>query len=345
MFQVDRPDSRRKPMGAAYDVVALGNAILDVIAPVDESFLVKHEIPKARMNMIDEARCAYLYGVLPDNRTETSGGSAGNTIAGLCSLGARAAFLGKVADDQTGAIYISDMRRVGADFFGDPLIGGPATARSMIAVTPDGERSMNTFLGASTEFAAADVRTDVIAGGEWLYLEGYLFDKPSAQRAFVHACEIAKASGRKVALTLSDVFCVTRHRSSFIHLVKSHVDLVFANESELLALYETESFDEAVSAVRRDSRLAAVTRSELGSVVIAESETWTAPANRVDKVVDATGAGDQYAAGFLFGLTHGLSLPDSARLGNLAAHEVITHIGPRPATSLHALGKASGLLT
>jgi len=307
--------------------------------------LLEHDIPKARMNMIDEARCAYLYGVLPENRTETSGGSAGNTIAGLCSLGARAAFLGKVADDPTGSIYIADMKSVGADFFGEPLIGGPATARSMIAVTPDGERSMNTFLGASTEFAASDVRSDVIAAGEWLYLEGYLFDKPSAQRAFVHACEIAKLSGRKVALTLSDVFCVTRHRSSFIHLVKSHVDLVFANESELLALYETDSFDEAVATVRRDSRLAAITRSELGSVIISDSETWSAPAKRVERVIDATGAGDQYAAGFLYGLTHGLSLPNSAQLGNIAAHEVITHIGPRPEKSLQALARDAGLIS
>jgi sugar/nucleoside kinase (ribokinase family) len=331
-------------MGATYDVVALGNAILDVIAPVDDDFLIAHDIPKARMNMIDEARCAYLYAALPKDRTETSGGSAGNTIAGLCSLGARAAFLGKVADDVTGSIYVADMKRVGADYFGAPLVGGPATARSMIAVTPDGERSMNTYLGASTEFAPNDVRADVISGGEWLYLEGYLFDKPTAQRAFVHACEIAKAAGRKVALTLSDVFCVTRHRSSFIHLVKSHADLVFANESELLALYETDSFDDAVSQVRRDGRLAAVTRSELGSVVLSETNTWTIPATPVDRVTDATGAGDQYAAGFLFGVTHGLSLPDAARLGNLAAHEVITHIGPRPATSLRDLASAAGLI-
>lgn len=326
-----------------YDVVALGNAIMDVIAQVDDAFLETHTIPRARMNMIDEARATYLYDALPRDRVETSGGSAGNTIAGLRSLGARAAFMGKVANDALGEAYVADMQRIGADFFGAPLIGGPATARSMIAVTPDGERSMNTFLGASTEFAAGDVVAEAVENSSWLYLEGYLFDKPAAKTAFVHASEIAQKAGRRVALTLSDTFCVDRHRDSFRHLVRTHVDLVFANEHELLALYETDDFNAAVEAIRADSQLAAITRSEKGSVVITRGDTVTTPATPVGRIIDATGAGDQYAAGFLYGITHGQSLADCAKLGHIAAGEVISHLGPRPSVSLRDLAHGAGL--
>jgi sugar/nucleoside kinase (ribokinase family) len=329
-------------MATRYDVVALGNAIMDVIAEVDDDFLMRHDIAKARMNLIDAARCDYLYNALPARRTETSGGSAGNSIAGLKSLGARAAFLGKVADDAVGAAYVADMKAIGVDFFGSPLKGGPATARSMIAVTPDGERSMNTYLGASTEFAASDIDARAIAAAEWLYLEGYLFDKPAAKTAFVHASEIAQSSGRKVAVTLSDVFCVDRHREGFRHLVRTHCDLVFANEAELLALYQTDDFDEAINAIRADSQIAAITRSEKGSVIVSGSETWTAPVTPA-RVIDATGAGDQYAAGVLYGITHGLELIDAAKLGNLAASEVIAHVGPRPQVNLRELAMAAGL--
>lgn len=330
-------------MPSQYDVVALGNAIMDVIAQVDDEFLVKHQIPKARTNLIDEERCDYLYRVLPEDRIETSGGSAGNTIAGLRSFGGRAAFMGKVADDPLGAGYVADMKRIGASFYGTPLKNGPSTARSMIAVTPDGERSMNTFLGASTEFAASDVDSRAVAAGEWLYLEGYLFDKPAAKTAFVHASEVAQSAGRKVAITLSDVFCVDRHRDSFRHLVRTHVDLVFANENELLALYQTQDFDAAMQAIRMDSQMAAVTRSEKGSVVIAGSDTFHAKATPVSQVIDATGAGDQYAAGFLFGITHGQKLVDCAHLGHIAAGEVISHLGPRPSVSLKDLARGAGL--
>ncbi len=330
-------------MPQKYDVVAVGNAILDVIANVEPSFLEEHDIARGRMNLIDEERCQMLYDALPQDRMETSGGSAGNTIAGLLSFGASAAFLGKVADDATGDIYVSEMKKTGADFYGSPLVGGLATARSMIAVTPDGERSMNTFLGASTEFSAADVDSSAIANGEWLYLEGYLFDKPAAKTAFVNACEAAQFAHRKIALTLSDVFCVDRHRASFLELIRTHVDLVFANEAELLALYETEDFDEALMKVRADSQMAAVTRSEKGSVITAGSDTWVEKAMPVERVVDATGAGDQYAAGVLYGLTHGLTPPESARLGHMAAMEVISHIGPRPETSLREMAVALGL--
>jgi sugar/nucleoside kinase (ribokinase family) len=329
-------------MPVKYDVVALGNAIMDVIAQVNDDFLVRHDIPKARTNLITPERCDYLYNALPASRIETSGGSAGNTVAGLRSFGARAAFLGKVGDDAIGRAYVADMQNIGADFYGTPLKGGASTARSMIAVTPDGERSMNTYLGASTEFAAADVDARAVASGEWLYLEGYLFDKPAAKTAFIHASEVAQSAGRKVAVTMSDVFCIDRHRPSFIHLIRTHCDLVFANEAELLALYETSDFDAAVTQIRNDSQIAAITRSDKGSLIISGSESWVAPVTAAP-VVDATGAGDQYAAGVLYGVTHGLSLMDSARLGNLAAGEVISHIGPRPKVNLRELAVAAGL--
>jgi sugar/nucleoside kinase (ribokinase family) len=329
-------------MPVKYDVVALGNAIMDVIAQVDDDFLVKHHIPKARTNLITPERCDYLYNALPLSRIETSGGSAGNTIAGLRSLGGNAAFMGKVADDAIGGAYVADMKAIGADFFGSPLKGGLSTARSMIAVTPDGERSMNTFLGASTEFAASDVDADAVAAGEWLYLEGYLFDKPAAKTAFIHASEVAKAAGRKVAITMSDVFCVDRHRESFVHLIRTHCDLVFANEAELLAIYETSDFEAAVRQIRSDSQIAAITRSSKGSVIVSGGDTWVAPVAPAH-VTDATGAGDQYAAGVLYGITHGLPLQDSAVLGNLCAGEVIGHIGPRPAVNLRELATAAGL--
>ncbi|MBI1340628.1 adenosine kinase [bacterium] len=324
-------------MQTRLDVTAIGNAIMDVIAHVDDDFLVRHDIPKARTNLIDEARCDALYRALPETRLETSGGSAGNTVAGLMSFGARAAFCGKVADDRIGGDYIADMKRIGAEFHGAPLSGGPGTARSMIAVTPDGERSMNTYLGASVEFSAADVAPEPIQAADWTYLEGYLFDKPAAKTAFVHASEIATAAGRRVAVTLSDVFCVDRHRESFRHLVRTHMDLVFANEAELKALYEEDDFDRALAALRAETRFGAVTRSEKGSVVFDETGVWPVATTPVARVVDATGAGDQYAAGFLYGLSRGMKPAECARLGHIAAGEVISHVGPRPLVSLRAL--------
>ena len=329
---------------ARYDVVALGNAIMDVIASVDDAFLVDLNIPKARMNLIDEARADMLYNALPEDRVETSGGSAGNSVACLMSLGGNAAFMGKVADDEIGRAYRSDMEKIGATFSGSPLIGGPSTACSMIAVTPDGERSMNTYLGASTEFLASDVDEKIIEDSSWLYLEGYLFDKPAAKAAFVHASEIAVKNGCKVAVTLSDVFCIERHRDAFRHLVRTHTDLVFANEEELLSLYETNDFDEALSQLRSETQFAAVTRSEKGAVVINGDTTLEIQTVPVDRVVDATGAGDGFAGGFLFGLARGLDLEVCTRLGHLAAREVIQHYGPRPEQSLQAMAKEAGLL-
>lgn len=327
-----------------YDVIALGNAIMDVIASVEDQFLIDMEIPKARTNLIDEARAELLYDALPDDRLETSGGSAGNSVACLRSFGATAAFMGKVANDPIGAAYINDMETIGAKFSGEPLKGGLSTARSMIAVTPDGERSMNTFLGASTEFAADDVDEDLIRASAMLYLEGYLFDKPAAKTAFVHASETATAAGRQVAITLSDVFCVERHRDAFRHLVRTHVDLVFSNEEELMSLYETQDFDEAVRQLKSETRFAAVTRSEKGSVVIDGDRVEVVPTTPLDKVVDATGAGDAYAGGFLYGLSTGRDVVASAKLGHLAAAEVISHYGPRPEVSLAKLARDAGLL-
>ncbi|ACT60784.1 adenosine kinase [Hirschia baltica] len=328
-----------------YDVIALGNAIMDVIASVDDAFLESNDIPKARMSLIDQERTDFLYNALPDTKVETSGGSAGNSIACLLSLGAKAAFMGKVADDEIGTAYVSDMERIGATFSGKPLTSGISTARCMIAVTPDGERSMNTFLGASTEFEADDVDEDLIRDSKWLYLEGYLFDKPAAKTAFVRAAEVAKAANRKVAVTMSDVFCVERHREAFRHLVKNYVDLVFANEEELLALYETDDFDAAVDMLKTETQFAAITRSEKGSVVIDSNTRLNVPTKPLDKVVDATGAGDAYAGGFFFGLSQGLNLETCARLGHLSASEVISHYGPRPETNLRELAIAEGLIS
>ncbi|MFC7292374.1 adenosine kinase [Hirschia litorea] len=327
-----------------FDVIALGNAIMDVIASVDDQFLIDKDIAKARMNLIDQERTDYLYSALPEDRVETSGGSAGNTIACLLSFGAKAAFMGKVANDEIGAAYVNDMERIGAVFSGSPLVDSVATARCMIAVTPDGERSMNTFLGASTEFAAEDVDQDLIEQSEWLYLEGYLFDKPAAKTAFVRAAEIAKAAGRKVAVTMSDVFCVERHRDAFRHLVKNYVDLVFANEEELLALYETDDFDAAVDMLKAETEFAAITRSSKGSVVVDSKTRMNVPTKPLDKVVDATGAGDAYAGGFFFGLSQGVNLETCARLGHLAASEVISHYGPRPEANLRELAIAADLI-
>ena len=329
---------------ARFDVAALGNAIIDVIASVDEAFVTEYGLSKARMDLIDEERADLLYEALPDNRLETSGGSAGNTIACLTSFGGKGAFLGKVADDPLGRVYQRDMEKIGAVFSGTPLKGGASTARSMIAVTPDGERAMNTYLGACTEFEADDVDEDIIANSSWTYLEGYLFDKPAAKTAFIHASEVASRSGRKVSVTMSDVFCIERHREAFRHLVRNHIDLVFANEAELKSLYELDDFDAALAQLRAETEFAAVTRSEKGAVIVNGDTTIEVPTTPIDKVVDATGAGDAYAGGFLYGLTQGMSLERCGQLGNLAAGEVISHYGPRPEASLKQLGVEKGLL-
>jgi sugar/nucleoside kinase (ribokinase family) len=328
--------------GAKFDVVGIGNAIVDVLARADDDFLAAHGIAKDAMNLIEEPRAETLTALARDP-VVTSGGSGANTIAGLASFGASAAYVGKIAKDDLGHQFMREMMATGVPFHTRPLTEGPATARCIIFVNDDGARSMNTFLGASVLFSKEDVDVQMVRDGSILYLEGYLFDKDEAKAAFVHAAEIAKAAGRKVAITLSDSFCVDRHRASFRHLVKGFADIVFANEAELLSLYETQDFDAALNALHGDCAVAAVTRSAKGSVVIGDGAPIHVPAEPVARVVDTTGAGDQYAAGFLFGMARGLPLAACARLGHIAAAEVISHFGPRPEQSYKALAEAAGI--
>lgn len=330
-------------LDAEFDVVGLGNAIVDMITPVEEQFLTEWDIRKNGMTLIDEDRADALTEAGRGKGQELSGGSGANTIAGVASLGGRAAYVGKVADDRLGHVFREDLRGLGVRFETAPLMEGPATARSIIFVTPDGARSMNTFLGASVMFSPADVDDAIVKAGKILYLEGYLFDREDAKAAFVHAAEVATAANRKVALTLSDNFCVDRHRESFRHLIRNHVDLLFANEAELLSLYETEDFDAAVGALRQETSLAAVTRSEKGSVIISEGDLISLPAEPAEAVTDTTGAGDQFAAGFLFGHARGLPLALCGRLGHIAAAEVISHYGPRPETPYAELARKAGI--
>lgn len=326
-----------------FDVVGLGNAIVDVISKADDAFLAEWSIHKDSMNLIEVDRATALTHASID-ALETSGGSGANTIAGIASFGGKAAYIGKVADDRLGDVFRKDMTSAGIPFETSPLVGGAGTARSIIFVTPDGARSMNTYLGASVEFAPSDVDTATVQNGGILYLEGYLFDKEAAKAAFVHAAEIAHAGKRKVSLTLSDGFCVDRHRDSFLQLIRNQVDILFANEDELLSLYQTTDFDQAVDRLRMDTGLAAITRSAKGSVVIGDGDPIAVPAEPVDQVVDTTGAGDQYAAGFLFGLSRGLPLAVCAKLGHIAAAEVISHYGPRPQVRLADLAQQAGII-
>ena len=326
-----------------FHCLTIGNAIVDIIARTQDDFLRREGIVKGAMNLIDAERAERLYDAMGP-ATEASGGSAGNTAAGLASFGARAAYLGKVADDQLGHIFTHDIRAIGAHFDTPPLQDGPPTARSMIFVTPDGERSMNTYLGACVELGPEDVDEGVVADSAVTYFEGYLWDPPRAKDAIRECARIAHANGRRVAMTLSDTFCVDRWRAEFLDLLRSGtVDTVFANEAEAKALYETADLALALDALAKDCRIAAVTRSEHGSIVLASGERFEVPAMPVDEVVDTTGAGDLYAAGFLHGLTGGREPADCARLGSLAAAEVISHIGPRPQVGLEALAAEHGL--
>jgi sugar/nucleoside kinase (ribokinase family) len=329
-------------MSASYDVAAIGNALVDVIAPADDAFLDAHGLAKGAMTLIDEARAHELYGRMAPGQ-EVSGGSAGNTIAGVASLGGRAAYVGKVAGDQLGEVFMHDTRAIGVHYQTPALDNGAATGRCLINVTPDGERTMCTFLGASIELTAADVEPELIEGAAIVYLEGYLFDPPEARRAFAKAAGLARASGRTIALTLSDAFVVERHRRGLLEFIETEVDLLFGNEIELKSLFQTDDFEEAIRAIKGRTRIAAITRSEKGSVVLTDAQDHAVDAFPVARVVDTTGAGDQYAAGFMYGLAKGRPLDVCARLGGLAAAEVISHYGPRPAVSLAELAAANGL--
>ena len=326
-----------------YDVLGIGNAIVDVLARTDDDFLVRQKMPKGSMSLIDEARAQAIYDAMGP-ATEISGGSAANTIAGVASFGGRAAFVGKVKNDELGKAFAHDIRATGVAFATPPANDGPATARCYILVTPDGERTMNTYLGAAQNLSPADVSEDEVASAAITYLEGYLWDPKDAKEAFRKAAKIAHAAGRTVALTLSDSFCVDRYRAEFLDLVKGGtVDLLFANEHELKSLYETADFDVALEALKNDAKLGVVTRSEKGAVVVGGGKTEAVPVFPVERVVDATGAGDLFAAGFLHGYAKGLPHGDSARLGALAAAEVISHIGARPAKKLADLAREHGL--
>jgi sugar/nucleoside kinase (ribokinase family) len=318
-----------------YDILGIGNAIVDVVARADDAFLSRHDMHKGAMILIDAAMADTIYAAMPQG-LESSGGSAANTCAVAAALGSKVAYIGKVADDQLGGVFRHDINAIGVHFPTVPLSAGAPTARCLILVTPDGQRTMNTFLGACVTLGEADVDPALIAASAVTYLEGYLFDPPAAQAAFRKAAEAAHAAGRRVALSLSDAFCVNRHRAAFLDLVANHVDILFANETEITALYERNSFEEAAEAARNDVGLAALTRSEAGSVILHGDQTVTVAAERA-KVVDTTGAGDAYAAGFLSGLTSGKSLDLCGRMGSIAASEIISHYGARPETDLRKL--------
>ena len=325
-----------------FDVLGIGNAIVDVLARTDDDFLARQKMRKGAMQLIDESQAARIYDAMGP-AVEVSGGSAANTIVGAASLGARTAFVGKVKDDELGRVFAHDIRAAGVAFTTPPASAGPSTARCYVLVTPDGERTMNTFLGAAQDLHPNDIDADAIAAAQIIYLEGYLWDPPRAKEAFLKAAKIAHDAERDVALTLSDAFCVDRYRAEFLDLIRNGtVDLVFANERELHSLYETADFDTALEALRNDARLAVVTRSEKGCLVVSREETDAVPAKPIDRLVDATGAGDLFAAGFLVGLSRGADNRTAARLGALAAAEVIQHLGARPETSLKDLARDSG---
>ena len=334
---IDVPDADPPSTRPAhYQVVGIGNALVDVIAHAGDAFLDKHRLVKGSMTLIETDRAVELYRAL-GAAVEMSGGSAANTMCGIASFGGRAAYIGKVSSDDLGAVFGHDLHAVGVSFRAGAPSGTVPTGRCIIVVTPDAQRTMNTYLGVSSLLSIADLDEEAIATGEVLYMEGYLFDRGDAKAAFRRAAEVAHAAGRRVSLTLSDSFCVDRHRADFRALVRDEVDLLFGNEDELCSLYEVASLEAAIAEVRRDCDLVAVTAGADGSCVVTPDGTVRVPAERVDRVLDTTGAGDLYAAGFLFGLTNGESLDDCARLGSIAAAEVISHVGPRPLVPLHTL--------
>jgi len=331
-------------MGAAtIDVAGIGNAIVDVIAHADEAFLSAEGFAKGAMTLIDAAGADALYGRMGPG-IESSGGSAGNTMAGIASLGGTGAYIGKVRDDGLGHVFRHDITAIGVKFHTPPASAGPGTARCLILVTADGQRTMCTYLGACVDLGPEDIDPEVIGAAQITYLEGYLFDPPRAQEAFRKAAGIAHAAGRQVALSLSDPFCVGRHRDEFRELVAGEVDILFANEAEICSLYETDDFDQAAAAVRRHVKIAALTRSAAGSVILADGATHDIAAAPVARVVDTTGAGDLYAAGVLFGLTRGLALPTCGAIGSLCAAEIISHVGARPEAALDKLVASAGLV-
>lgn len=327
-------------MPESLDVVAIGHAIVDVLAHGDDDVLQDMGLAKGTMTLVDAEESEAIYAAMGP-AVEASGGSAANTAAGVASFGGAAAFVGKVRDDQLGAVFSHDIRAVGVEFDTPPATDGPATARCLVVVTPDAQRTMSTYLGAATALSAADIDEDLLARSQVTYLEGYLWDPPEAIGALRRAMTVAHDAGRQVAFSLSDPFCVERHRHEFRQLVEQEVDVLFANEAEVMSLVEASSFEEAVEAIAGRCPVAALTRGPLGSVVVEAGSVVEVPAATVDEVVDTTGAGDLYAAGFLHGLTRGKDLKTCATLGGLAAAEVISHVGARPEASLARLAEAA----
>ena len=323
-------------MPAPLDVLAIGNALVDVITTNDAAFLAAHAIPKGTMRLIAADEAERLYGIMGAGR-EISGGSAANSVAGVAALGGTPGFVGRVAADQLGEVFAHDIRAAGVAFAVAPMVGGPPTGRCLIVVTPDGDRTMSTYLGACQELSAADLDPDAVRGAKVLYLEGYLWDPPAPRAAMRKAIDVARAAGTKVAFTLSDVFCVEGHRDDFRSLLGRHVDILFGNENEVKALYRTDDLDVAIAELATHATTTVVTRSDQGAVVVAGGERIVVPAEPVARVVDTTGAGDLFAGGFLYGFAHGRSLGDCARIGGIAAAEIIGHYGARPEADLKAL--------
>ena len=321
---------------AELDVVGIGNAIVDVLTHADDDFLASHGLNKGTMTLIDTERAEALYGAMGP-AVEVSGGSAANTMAGIASLGGAGGFIGKVRNDQLGGIFAHDIRAGGTAFSAQPATDGPPTARCLIFVTPDAQRTMATYLGVSVQFGPQDLDLDFLRSAKVVYLEGYLWDAEPAKKAFLEASKAAHAAGRKVALSLSDPFCVERHRGAFRHLIEGHVDILFGNEAEITSLFEVDDFDSGLQQARGHCDVIALTRSEKGSVVLSGEEVHVVDAISVGPVVDTTGAGDAYAAGFLYGYTQGFSLYRCGELGSLCAGEAISHMGPRPERPLKQL--------
>ena len=336
VFHLVPPVDLTGSSGVSLEWLAIGNALVDVLATVAEGFLIREKIIKGSMNLVDIARSKHLHSLV-NSRTEMSGGSAANTAYGLASLGGKAGFIGKISADRLGESFASDLANVGVSFFPGVTCESEDTGRCLIVVTPDGNRTMNTFLGAASLLDAADISRDAVQSAAVVMLEGYLFDRDAAKEAFRVAAEYAHAAGRKVALTLSDSFCVDRHRADFLDLVKNNIDILFSNEDEIKSLYQVGSINDALHQLRNDCEFAAVTRNEHGSVVIDGDEVVIIDAEPVDSVVDATGAGDMYAAGFLYGFVRGKPIEQCGRIGSVVASEVISHMGSRPLVALKTI--------
>jgi sugar/nucleoside kinase (ribokinase family) len=323
---------------AGYDLVGIGNAIVDVLSKTPDDFLILHKINKGAMTLIEQEQSEALYAKMPPG-TEMSGGSAANTVAAFAGMGGKAGYIGKVSNDQLGDVFRHDINAAGVTFDTPPLADGPSTARCLILITPDAQRTMSTYLGACVWIAPSDLNEEMIKDAKVTYLEGYLYDRDRAKQTFRKACEIAHAAGRKVSLSLSDPFCVARHRDEFLDLIESGVDILFGNEAEMFSLFQTEDMNAITHALRQACEIGVITRSEKGSLVITKDDAAEVPAEPVAAVVDTTGAGDMYAAGFLYGYTHGKTPAECGRLGSIAAAEVIAHVGARPQTDLQELLK------